>query len=65
MNIARVMRNGRCFEYLSGEDPVLGASLAVPIVDGIQHNVMAISKHYVANNQEYVLLSGVRATHRH
>ena len=25
INIARVMRNGRNFEYISGEDPVLGS----------------------------------------
>ena len=24
LNIARIERNGRTFEYLSGEDPVLG-----------------------------------------
>ena len=50
--ISRVNRNGRTFEYISGEDPTLGATLVVPVVDGIQQNVMAIAKHYLVNNQE-------------
>ena len=50
--ISRVNRNGRTFEYISGEDPTLGATLVVPVVDGIQQNVMAITKHYLVNNQE-------------
>ena len=45
--IARVPRNGRTFEYISGEDPVLGATLAAQVVSGIQKNVMAITKHYI------------------
>ena len=50
--ISRVNRNGHTFEYISGEDPTLGATLVVPVVDGIQQNVMAITKHYLVNNQE-------------
>lgn len=46
------MHNGRNFEYISGEDPVLGSTMVVPVVQGIQKNVMAISKHYILNNQE-------------
>ena len=53
INIARVMRNGRNFEYISGEDPVLGSVMVVPQILGIQKNVMSISKHYVMNNQEF------------
>ena len=34
MCLARVPRNGRNFEYISGEDPVLGASLVAPVVRG-------------------------------
>ena len=45
INIARVMKNGRNFEYVSGEDPALGSVMVVPIVLGIQKNVMSISKH--------------------
>jgi beta-glucosidase len=45
--IARIEKNGRTFEYLSGEDPVLGGNLASPLVDGIQQNVMAITKHFM------------------
>lgn len=52
VNIARIMKNGRNFEYVSGEDPILGTVMVQPIVDGIQQNVMAISKHYINNNQE-------------
>ena len=52
INVARVMRNGRNFEYISGEDPVLGSRMVVPVVQGIQKNVMAIAKHFILNNQE-------------
>ena len=52
LNIARIEKNGRTFEYISGEDPVLGAQLGVRVVAGIQKNVMAIAKHYLLNNQE-------------
>eukprot|EP00756_Hemistasia_phaeocysticola_P001761 Hpha_TRINITY_DN11228_c0_g1::TRINITY_DN11228_c0_g1_i1::g.167526::m.167526/K05349/bglX; beta-glucosidase len=52
INVCRVMRNGRTFEYISGEDPVLGSALVVPVVQGIQKNVMSIAKHYINNNQE-------------
>jgi len=53
INIARVMTNGRNFEYVSGEDPVLGSVLVAPIVTGIQKHVMSISKHYIMNSQEF------------
>ena len=29
------------------QDPVLGGNLASPLVDGIQQNVMAITKHFM------------------
>ena len=44
--------NGRTFEYISGEDPVLGSTLVGPAIDGMQLNSMAIAKHYILNNQE-------------
>jgi beta-glucosidase len=47
VNVARIMQNGRNFEYMSGEDPVLGSALLPRVVNGIQQNVMAIVKHYV------------------
>ena len=51
--LARVPRNGRNFEYLSGEDPFLGYTLVQPVIKGIQQNkVVANAKHYVENNQE-------------
>ena len=37
---------------MSGEDPRLGSNMVVPIIEGIQKNVMAIAKHYINNNQE-------------
>ena len=52
VNVARVQKNGRNFEYMSGEDPVLGSALLPRVVDGIQQNVMAIVKHYIGNTQE-------------
>jgi len=52
INIARIMRNGRNFEYVSGEDPILGSTMVVPIIQGINKNVMSIAKHYILNNQE-------------
>ena len=51
-NIARIEKNGRTFEYISGEDPVLGRTMAVPLLLGQQKHVMAIGKHYMNNNQE-------------
>ena len=52
INVLRAPKNGRTFEYVSGEDPALGTTLVVPIIEGIQKNVMAIAKHYILNNQE-------------
>jgi beta-glucosidase len=52
MNLARVPRNGRNFEYC-GEDPILCAQVASAIVRGIQdQGVMATAKHWVNNEQE-------------
>ncbi len=51
--LARIPRNGRNFEYLSGEDPFLGYTLVQPAITGIQNqNVVANAKHYILNNQE-------------
>ena len=53
LNVARVPTDGRNFEYISGEEPVLGSSLAAAAVRGIQSKgVMANAKHWVLNNQE-------------
>eukprot|EP00211_Chloroparvula_japonica_P003492 CAMPEP_0119123012 /NCGR_PEP_ID=MMETSP1310-20130426/3088_1 /TAXON_ID=464262 /ORGANISM="Genus nov. species nov., Strain RCC2339" /LENGTH=740 /DNA_ID=CAMNT_0007112749 /DNA_START=202 /DNA_END=2424 /DNA_ORIENTATION=+ len=53
LNVARVPVCGRNFEYISGEEPFLGAILVGPIVKGIQSNsIMANLKHYINNNQE-------------
>ena len=52
LNITRVPRNGRDFEYL-GEDPYLTAQMVVPEVRAIQaQGTIAEIKHYAANNQE-------------
>jgi beta-glucosidase-like glycosyl hydrolase len=51
--VARVPRNGRNFEYLSGEDPYLGFELVQPVIKGIQSKgVIANAKHWIMNNQE-------------
>merc|ERR1719460_1739160 len=53
MNVARIPRNGRNFEYMSGEDPFLGASMVGPAIQGIQSTgVVANAKHWIQNNQE-------------
>ena len=54
VDIARTPLAGRTFESY-GEDPLLQARMAVPVVQGIQaHAVQACIKHYVVNNQEYL-----------
>jgi len=53
LNVQRIPTDGRNYEYLSGEDPVLGAKLAPHIIKGVQSNgVIAVMKHYINNNQE-------------
>ncbi|GBG34762.1 Beta-glucosidase cel3A [Hondaea fermentalgiana] len=54
LNVMRVPRNGRNFEYLSGEDPRLGAALSAAAVRGIQSvpGMIATAKHFALNNQE-------------
>lgn len=52
INLARMPHGGRNFEYL-GEDPFLAGTIAVAQIRAIQsRGVMAMSKHYVANEQE-------------
>jgi len=52
MDTVRVGQNGRNFEYLS-EDPVLAGVTAANVIRGAQaHDVIAMSKHYVLNDQE-------------
>ncbi|GMH69733.1 hypothetical protein TrST_g3798 [Triparma strigata] len=53
LNVARVPVNGRNFEYMSGEDPVLGATLVPHVIEKAQaHKILANAKHWVNNNQE-------------
>ncbi|MFE1880208.1 beta-glucosidase [Streptomyces diastatochromogenes] len=53
VDIARVPVGGRTFESF-GEDPLLQARLAAPVIRGIQsHPVQATIKHYAVNNQEH------------
>ena len=53
VNLYRTPYNGRSAEYVSGEDPFLGAVLAPAIVNGIQaQGIQASGKHYLANEQE-------------
>ena len=53
LNIHRVARGGRNAEYLSGEDPVLGAQLASSYVAAFHASgIMTVAKHYGFNQQE-------------
>jgi beta-glucosidase len=53
VNIYRSPLNGRNFEYF-GEDPFLGARIAVGYVKGVQsQGVIATIKHYMGNNSEF------------
>lgn len=53
LNVHRIARGGRNFEYLPGEDPYLGARLARSFVEGVQsQGVMAVLKHFGFNEQE-------------
>ena len=53
VNVARVARCGRSAEYLTGEEPSLGAALGAAYVRGLQSMGVAASvKHFVANAQE-------------
>ncbi len=52
MNLARVPQGGRNFEYF-GEDPFLSGTTAVNEIRAVQsHGVIAMAKHFVANEQE-------------
>ncbi|MDD2763675.1 MAG: glycoside hydrolase family 3 C-terminal domain-containing protein [Opitutaceae bacterium] len=53
VNIYRASMNGRNFEYY-GEDPFLGARIAVGFIEGVQsQGVVATIKHYLGNNSEF------------
>lgn len=53
IGIARVPNAGRNFEYLCGEDPVLGSVLVKPVVRNIQEQgILADAKHFVNNEIE-------------
>ena len=52
LNLARVPQAGRNFEYF-GEDPYLTGTMASAEIQAIQrHGVIAMAKHFVANEQE-------------
>jgi beta-glucosidase len=52
INIYRHPQCGRNFEYL-GEDPYLVSEMVVPYIKGVQGvGVMAVVKHFAANNSE-------------
>jgi beta-glucosidase len=54
MNIYRVPVGSRNSEYSCGEDPYLGISMLVPWIQAMQHEgVVATSKHFVANDEDY------------
>jgi beta-glucosidase len=52
VNVHRVARNGRNAEYLSGEEPSLGAVMTGAYVRGVQsQHVAAVVKHFALNSQ--------------
>ena len=52
LNLARVPQGGRNFEYF-GEDPYLTGTMGVAEIRAIQaHGVIAMAKHFIANEQE-------------
>jgi beta-glucosidase len=53
VNLYRAPQNGRNFEYF-GEDPFLGARIAVGYIEGVQsQGVSATIKHFMGNNSEF------------
>lgn len=53
LEVQRVARDGRGFEYLSGDDPILGAKLGAKYVEGVQSmGVMAVLKHFALHHQQ-------------
>lgn len=53
IGIARVPTAGRNFEYLCGEDPILGSKLVKQVIQGLQENgVIANAKHFINNEIE-------------
>src|ERR1700757_1003594 len=53
MDFYRVPMGGRNFEYMTGEDPYLGAQLNPWVIEGIQaQGVWACAKHFVCNDEE-------------
>lgn len=53
LEVQRVARDGRGFEYISGDDPVLGAKLGAKYVEGVQSmGVMAVLKHFALHHQQ-------------
>jgi len=53
VNVHRTALGGRNFEYLSGEDPYLGARLTETYIRAVQgQGVMAVVKHFAFNEQE-------------
>jgi beta-glucosidase len=52
MNLARLPVGGRNFEYM-GEDPYLTGTMGVAEIQAVQsHGMIAMAKHWVANEQE-------------
>ena len=52
VDIARTPLNGRTFEAF-GEDPLIASTMAVAEIEAVQsHGVLAMVKHFAANNQE-------------
>jgi beta-glucosidase len=64
LDIARVPQGGRAGENL-GEDPMLAGEIGGAIGGGIQsEGVLAVAKHYVANNFEWLRTGEGSSSHR-
>jgi beta-glucosidase len=54
MDFYRTPLGGRNGEYMTGEDPLLGAILVPALINGMQsQRVMSTAKHYACNDQEF------------
>merc|ERR1740116_260695 len=65
VNVHRISNGGRNWEYMSGEDPVLGSKMVGPFIRGVQgQGVMTAIKHFAFNEQEDIQHANVKVDAR-